>query len=263
MNKKNLLFNALGSLFEKKYKLFILTILFLSFVPIFEIIIYKQIVDIVVDGFSHDSLGTNKLILLTTFILLLISVSAMTYYFKILRIKFINLLAIHKQKQQKMKAVTTNWYRASLIESSLIIVSLIQIFLIALLTIYLSNIFSIIFIFFIYVALVITYKRFVLEIDNQINFIRKEFQEKRSQSSSKILSRITSSESSTFLASVIMYLVLLLNFIFLYYGYIEQSQFIAFVFVAKYLGGSFGMLSSSLMRLARSLSYTKKLFSNK
>ena len=260
MNKDNLLFNVLKSLSEKKYKLFLGTILFLSFVPIFEIVIYKQIVDIVVDGFNSDSVGSSKLIILMIFILLLIFVSALTYYFKILRIKFINLLAVNKQRKEKAKAITINWYRASLIEASLIMVSLIQILLIILLTIYLSKSFSLIFIVFITIAIIITYKRFVLEIDNQLDFIKKEHQLKKSQSSSKILSRITSSETSTFISSVIMYLVLLLNFIFLYFGYIDHSQFIAFVFVAKYLGGSFGMLSSSLMRLARSLVYTKKMF---
>lgn len=260
MNKKNLLLSALKSLFEKQYNLLLLTIAFLSLVPIFEIVIYKQLVDIVIEGFSQNVLQSNTLIYLIFLILLLISVAGMTYYFKILRIKFINLLSIKKQQKQKLKAITINWYRASLLESSLIIVGLGQIFLVLLLTIYLSKIFSIIFIFFIAIALILTYKRFIIEINNQINFIRKEHQLKRSQSSNKILSRIVSSESSSFLASIMMYLVLLSNFIFLYFGYIDQSQFIAFVFVAKYLGGSFGMLSSSMMRLARSLAYTKKVF---
>ena len=104
------------------------------------------------------------------------------------------------------------------------------------------------------------FKKFLAEMENQLKFIQKEFKLNKSQSSNKILSRISSSELSTFLASVMMYLVLLLDFIFLYYGSIDNGQFIAFVFVAKYLGGSFGMLSSSLMRLARSLSYSKKVF---
>ncbi len=259
-NKNFLLYKVLKSLFEKKHNLFVLTILFLSSVPILEIVLYKQIVTIIADGFSYDLLDKSKLIYLSFLILLLIIISAMTYYFKILRIKFINLLSIHKQKQQRLKSITINWYRATLIESSLIIVGLIQIFLILLLAIYLSKSFSIIFIFFIGISLLIIYKRFVIEIENQLDFIRKEFRLKRSQSSSKILSRITSSESSTFLASVIIYLVLLLDFVFLYNKYIDNHQFIAFVFVAKYLGGSFGMLSSSFMRLARSLSYTKKIF---
>lgn len=264
MNKESLLLlNALKSLFEKKFYLFFITLSFLSLVPIFEIGIYKNLVDIVIEGFSQNFLNSNMLIYLIILIILLILVAAMTYYFKILRIKFINLLSIHKQKKLKLKPASINWYRASLLESSLIIVGLMQIFLVLLLTIYLSKIFSLIFIFFITIALIIMYKRFIIEFNNQVDFIRKEYQLKRSQSSNKILSRIISSESSSFLASIMMYLVLLFNFIFLYLGYIDQSQFIAFVFVAKYLGGSFGMLSSSMMRLARSLSYSKKVFLTK
>lgn len=260
INKEILLYKVLKALFEKKFTLFYITILFLSCVPILEIVIYKQIVDIVMNNLNHGLLDLNKLTYLVILLLLLIFIAYLTYYFKILRIKFINLSSIYKQKQQKLKPVSMNWYRASLLEGSLIIVGLIQIFLISLLTIYLSPSFGLIFIFFITLALISIYKKFLVEFDNQLDFIRKEFQLKRSQGSYKILSRITSSESSTFLASIIMYTVLLLDFTFLYYEYIDQSVFIAFIFVAKYLGGSFGMLSSSMMRLARSLSYTKKIF---
>ncbi len=260
IKKEFLVYAVLKALFEKKFTLFYITILFLSCIPIFEIIIYKQIVDIVIENFSHNSLDSTKLIYLTLLLLFLLFIAYLTYKFKILRIKFINLSSVYKQKQQSLKPVSMNWYRASLLEGSLIIVGLIQISLIAILTIYLSPSFGLIFIFFIALALISIYKKFLVEFDNQLDLIRKEFQLKRSQGSYKILSRITSSESSTFLASIIMYTVLLLDFTFLYYEYIDQSVFIAFIFVAKYLGGSFGMLSSSMMRLARSLSYTKKIF---
>ncbi len=260
IDTKFILYNVLKSLFHKKYKLFSVVIVFLSFIPIYEITIYKLIVEIVIDSSNNNTLTSSELISLITLVSLLVGISGLTYYFKILRIKFINILSINKQKEQKLKSMTTNWYRASMLEASLISVGLIQIFLISLLTIYLSNLFSIVFLFFIFLALLFAYKKFILEIDNQISFIRKEFTQKRSQSSYKVLSRIKSSESSTLLSSIVMYLVLILDFIALYNDYIDQSQFIAFVFVAKYLGGSFGMLSSSLMRLARSLSYTKKMF---
>lgn len=260
MHKRKILLHTLTALFEKRYDLFVLTIAFLSFVPIFEIVIYKQLVDLVINSFGAHHVDLLKLVHLVLLITLLILIAALTYYFKILRIKYINLLTVHKRRKRRLKPVTANWYRSSLLESTLILVGLVQISLIGLLTIYISYGFSLIFIVLITIVLAVIYRHFITEMDNQKEFIRKEFQLKRSQSSHKILSRIVSSESSTFLASLVMYVVLLFDLVFFYFDHLDKSQFIAFVFVAKYLGGSFGMLSSSIMRLARSLAYTMKVF---
>ncbi len=251
--------NVFKSLFFKKFKLLYVTLAFLAMVPILDIILYKQIVDEVISNFETKQFA---LISLTAYLLLLIIVSAFKFYFNVKRIKYVNLMTIYRKRVLKFKPVSENWYRASLLEMFLIAISLLQVILISLLSIVLSPLFGSIFLVIMLIVVTLIFKNFTIELANQVGFIQAQYRSKRSQSSSKIVSRIFMSESSTFLASVIMNLVLLIDFVFLYYGYLDENQFIAFVFVSKYIAGSYSMLSSSLMRLARSLSYTRKIFMN-
>lgn len=243
----------------KKYNLFFITLLFLSLTPVIDIALYNNIIDTTMEGLANNNFTTENIVNVVITIFLLTSLTGLKYYFNIKRIHFINALTIHKKRQKKLNPVSENWYRASLIELTILLICASQIILVFILSLTINRTMGAFFALVILGTYLVIFRLFVTETNNQINYVKKSYISNKSLSGQKILSRVTRAEQSGLLGAIIMNLILSISFILFYNDHLSVNHFIIFVFISKYAGSMISTSASSLMRLSRSLAYTKNI----